>query len=174
MIPEEQRTVVDHANHILRELRNVVEGTKFSVYSNPKDLAYAHDWDGVYVSLTVRTAYNTTKDVAVFQLQQMPGCCAIMTVSYLRVDNRVISFTETMEIIEKAAKRAAFGSIVMTQVVFNDMKLKSHLWYPLVADLGYVMSKSFVNGKSGNDVVYLTKDLGQGAKMEGFEEAVRV
>ncbi len=178
MLQEEQHSVIDHANHILRELREVVKGTEFSVWSNPKDMAGGHDWDSVYVYLTVpnknKLAWNKKDlDVAVFQLQQMPGCCAIMTVSYLKNDYRVISFVETMAIIENAAKRGAFGSIVMTQVIFADWPLKKHSWYPLVAKQGYLMSKPFVNGKSGNKIVYLIKNLGQDAKMNGFEEEVR-
>lgn len=164
----------DHANHIIKKLKEVALGKGMYMNADPNNLAHGQDWNKSIVTLAIPTKNNKKLiPVAEFQLQQMPGCCAIMTVSYVRTRLAVMSFEDAVEMIEDAARRAAYGSVVLTQVIAEGYKLEKHEWFPLVAERGYLMSKPFINAKSGNQVVYLTKDLEQAGKLAGFEERVR-
>jgi hypothetical protein len=163
-----KRVIVDHANHIMEMLRDVADEKGLSIETQPDDLAFQHDWRAGHVTL-----HNKKWTLAHFQVQQMPGCCAIMTLSYVEYrDPKQLSFEGVVEIVEEAAKRAAFGSLVLTQVVREEISLAKHSWHKLVRDHEFVMSPPFINAKSGNKVVYLTKDLGQQGKMDGFETRV--
>lgn len=169
------RVVVDHCNHILEMLRDVAKERQLGVWAKPDDLAYRADWEHAQVSLFNRYEDGKPKqELAHFQLQQMPGCCAIMTMSYVGTRKSKLSFEQAVEIVEEASRRAAFGSLVLTQVIMSGHVVKDHEWAPLLANRGFLMSEPFINAKSGNRVVYLTKDLGQVAKMDGFEDMVRV
>lgn len=165
-----KRVVVDHANHVLEMLREVCKEKGIRVQSDPKDLAYAYDWSKARVSL-LSPARKYPWEIARFELQQMPGCCAILTMSYVNTQEKEMNFAGAVELVAEAARRAAFGSLVLTQVVYCPV-IKTNSWYSIVKDLGFEMSEPFINAKSGNKVVYLTKNLGQVEKMDGFEERI--
>lgn len=96
----------------------------------------------------------------VFQVQQMPGCCAVLTVFYVYPRPMVQEqFLVILNKIELAAKKAGFGSLLMAQTG----KLEDWLW------LDWEISQPFMNAKSGNNVMYLTKDLNQPGKVKGLE-----
>lgn len=162
----------DHANHILEKLRNVVRARNLYMDSNPRELLHVDDWGRTIVRIAAPLKNNKLLEIASFHLQQMPGCCAILTMSYVNTRPAMMSFADAVEIVEDAAKRAAFGSIVLTQVINPRWKVEKHEWYSLVDEREFLMSKPFINGKSGNQVVYLTKNLGQDDKMAGFEERI--
>jgi hypothetical protein len=167
-----KRLIVGHANYILETMRDLAMQQGLRVYSTPKEILYVDDWGQCHVALTKLKNGHPWKDVARFQLQQMPGCCAILTMSYVEVDRCNFSFEKAVEFVEQAAKDAAFGSLVLTQVLHKPQPEK-HEWHVLVEKHGFVMSEPFINAKSGNKVVYLTKNLGQEGKIEGFEEVFR-
>lgn len=168
-----KRVVVDHANHILEMLRDVCAERGMRCYSNPGDLAYAKDWNEAHVTLTsLNKDGKPHLDMAYFKLQQMPGCCAILTMSYVEYRKGKFEFRDAVEYVEEAARRAAFGSMVLTQVLYKP-EAPANDWYSIVALNGFKMSKPFINAKSGNRVVYLTKNLGQVGKMDGFEDEVQ-
>jgi hypothetical protein len=149
---------VDHANYLPQFLTKVVTQAGGKVwFKGPKG-----DWD-------VKFAMIHFDDYeAQVQLQQMPGCCAIMTMSYLAPrPYSQKNFLRTVQLIEEAAKLSAFGSVCLTQVCHGHDEKEP---WALLLDNGYVKSPEFINAKSGNKVAYLTKDLGQTGQMDGFEE----
>jgi hypothetical protein len=159
-----------HQNIILDTLKE--QGTKdqFEVYTKPFQMEGYDEWNKAEV-------WVDGKDLnASFDVQQMPGCCAVLVLSYIKVNpftyesvDRVIKF------VEAAAKEAGFGSVVMTQVVpaFSKMLWKNEPWIKCL-DRGWQPSKGFINAKSGNIVTYLTKDLAQPGKRKGLEVQVEV
>lgn len=149
---------VDHANHLPQFLhKEVKDAGGRAQFSGER-----HDWGLKNVQMQFKDWGGRA------QIQQMPGCCAIMTISYVGVNpDTPETFTKTIGLITAAAKKAAFGSIVLTQVCHG--RDERELWYPLLKE-GFIKSPEFVNAKSGNRVAYLTKDLGQTGQMEGFEE----
>jgi hypothetical protein len=146
---------IDHRNHIVRELYNVVEPTDWEIDAK-KSILETNDWDSKQVEL-VKFDGNKGTPAARFQVQQLPGCCAVMTLSYVQYHAKLSSFVEVTRIVEEAAKRAAFGSLMLTQVIGERYKAENYDWFPLVRDHGYEMSEPFLNGKSGNKVVYLSR-----------------
>ena len=167
-----KRIVVDHANHILEHLRDVAAERGLKCFSWPDDLAYKADWREAGVWLTKLNKKGEPEyDVAQFRLQQMPGCCAILTMSYVETKQNEMTMLQVVELVAEAAKLAAFGSLCLTQVLRRPQP-KYNEWYSLVTDGGFLMSEPFINAKSGNSVVYLTRDLGQARKMDGFEDVI--
>jgi len=79
-------------------------------------------------------------------------------------------FNHVLELIEQAAHEAGFGSVMMTQVVpaYSKMFWKQEAWIKCL-DRKWIASPAFRNAKSGNLVVYLTKDLEQKGKRQGLE-----
>lgn len=156
------REMVGHPNLILETLPEICERDGWEFKSSPKRLYGSNEWNSVYCQI-----YD--KDFrATFQLQQMPGCCAVLTASYIDPEPREPKyFTKAVEAIREAAYEAGFGSLVLTQVLCYN-RMEKHLWGPLL-DMNWDISKPFVNAKSGNKVVYLTKNLGQIEKRPGLE-----
>lgn len=162
MIERRVRQMVGHPNLILETLPDVAKEQGLQCKSNPPNFHNFNEWNGATVLL------NGPKVEAKFMVQQMPGCCAILTASYIDVwPNDRDTFNKVVHIISDAAYEAGFGSLVLTQVVFKD-DITKHLWGQL-PNRGFLMSEPFINAKSGNRVVYLTKNLGQKAKRAGLE-----
>lgn len=157
-----------HPNLILEAMREISKEQEFKFKSRPKELGGYNEWDQIDCAL------NTPKFNSSFNLQQCPGCCAVLIVSYMRLDPWTKgNFDEALKIIEQAAFQAGFGSVLMTQVVGNYSKMfwKNESWIKCL-DRGWVSAPPFMNAKSGNIVVYLTKDLGQRVKRVGLEVIV--
>ena len=159
-----------HPNFILEALNELSQGGEFQFKSNPRKLDAEREWHDIFCNLD-------TKDIeSHFHLQQCPGCCAVLIVSYVRVHPWTQqSFDAVLQIIEEAAKMAGFGSVMMSQVVPNYSKMfwKEEAWIKCL-DRGWEPSKAFRNGKSGNLVAYLTKDLEQKDKRKGLEFPVQL
>lgn len=174
MYSTENIRAFDHANHLGRELIRVVnEEPEWRV--NPEsDVDAGADWDNKHITLDVMHK-ETWTPAAYFAAQQLPGCCAIMILSYVRYARQVADFAKVTRWVEQASKRAAFGMLMLTQVVSRAQAEKKdyslETWFPLL-DEGYTVSEPFMNAKSGNFVVTITKNLGQDAKMAGFEKVV--
>jgi hypothetical protein len=64
--------------------------------------------------------------------------------------------------------------VALTQVWKPEDGFKHKVWAKLVEEHNYKLSDPFMNAKSGNHVSYLTKDLGQTSKAEGFENDERM
>lgn len=161
-----RRVSVFHDNIILHTLHELSQDRGFELWSSPEVLDRLNEWDPI--KCRIETKYFD----AGFDLQQCPGCCAVLILSYIKV--RPYSqehFNQVVEIVEDAAKLAGFGSVLMTQVVpaYSKMLWKDEPWIKCL-DRGWVASEPFRNGKSGNLCVYLTKDLKQPGKVKGLEE----
>lgn len=157
------RSMVGHPNLILETLPEEVEKRGWTIKHRPERLYGHNEWESVEVRV------HAPKFRASFQLQQMPGCCAVLIASYIDPEPRVPSTFRTMlEAIINAAYEAGFGSLMLSQVLSNDRPPHKMLWGPAL-DMGFVMSEPFINAKSGNKVVYLTKNLGQKGKVAGLE-----
>jgi len=156
------REMVGHPNLILETLPEICEKNGWGFKSNPKKLWEYNEWDAVHCQITAKD-FN-----AIFMLQQMPGCCAVLTASYIDPNPYEQKyFALAVDAIREAAYEAGFGSLVLTQVLHYN-RMEKHLWGPLLA-LDWEISKPFVNAKSGNRVVYLTRNLNQVAKRPGLE-----
>ena len=157
-----------HPNFILDALNELSQGDEFQFKSNPRKLDAEREWHDIFCNLD-------TKDIeSHFHLQQCPGCCAVLIVSYVRVHPWTQkNFDVILQIIEEAAKMAGFGSVMMSQVVPNYSKMlwKDEPWIKSL-DRGWIASPAFRNSKSGNLCVYLTKDMEQTGKRAGLEYPV--
>jgi len=47
-----------------------------------------------------------------FTVQQLPGCCAIMTLSYVRYARQVASFEKVTKWVEQAGTASSFGLLM--------------------------------------------------------------
>ena len=162
---ESKQALVGHPNLILETLKDVLDEKGFHFRSTPKELHGGNEWNSIHCAI------DSKELGANFDLQQCPGCCAVLTVSYVRVDPWSFeSFNYVLELIEEAAFKAGFGSVMMTQVVpaYSKMLWKQEAWIKCL-DRKWVASPAFRNAKSGNLVVYLTKDLEQKGKKQGLE-----
>lgn len=144
-----------HPNFFLREMNKLSEEQGFRFSSDPKDFNALNEWDRAICEI------KDGNKGGVFQVQQMPGCCAVLTVFYVYPRPMVQEqFIATLDKIELAAKKAGFGSLLMAQTG----KFEDWNWLD-----GWEISESFINAKSGNGVMYLTKDLEQPGKVKGLE-----
>lgn len=158
--------VVGHPNLILETMWDIVEAKGYTFKSNPKRLQAFNEWDGISCWFAMEGLEAT------FKLQQMPGCCAVLTVSYVNVRPYTQeNFDTVLKVIEEAAYEAGFGSVVLTQCVRPDLNHQNESWVKCL-DRGWVISNPFVNAKSGNSVVYITKDMEQPGKRAGMEIAI--
>lgn len=158
---------VDHPNFIIRTLRELGEELGYQLQISPKALNAANEWDNIFVT------FRGKENQGQFHIQQMPGCCAVLIGSYIRVHpHSQKAFDETVNLIELAARRAGFGSVMLTQTIPESGDTIDEPW-AWILSRDWVMSPAFRNAKSGNLVVYLTKDLQQEGKKAGFEFKVR-
>jgi len=65
--------------------------------------------------------YNLqNKRVVVFRARALPGCCGVLVVYYLRpseIGSAMGTFKKTLKLIMKAASKAHFGLVMLTQTV---------------------------------------------------------
>src|SRR5438874_2327137 len=140
--------MVGHPNLILEAMIPICKDKGWEFHSLPKKLHDWNEWNRIECKI------RNKQFKAPFMLQQMPGCCAVLTASYIHPDPySAENFINVVETIRKAAYEAGFGSLILTQVV-RYPKYQKHVWYPLI-ERGYLMSEPFINAKSGNQVVYL-------------------
>lgn len=161
-----RRVSVFHDNIILHSMKELSEAQGFEFESYPEELDRTIEWD------KIGCAVSTTDFDAHFELQQCPGCCAVLILSYIKVcPYSKEHFDQVVEIVEEAARLAGFGSVMMTQIVpaYSRILWKDEPWINRL-DQGWRSSEAFRNAKSGNLCVYLTKDLKQPGKVKGLEE----
>jgi hypothetical protein len=156
-----------HPNLILQTLQEVADEQGLEFNSVPQNLAEVGDWKQILVRLV-------GKDFrADFDVQQMPGCCAVLILSYLHcMPETQDIFDQVVQLVEDATFRAGYGSLMMAQVVpaYTRSTWKDQPWIECLAfHRGWTVSDPFRNAKSGNLVVYLTKDMKHKAKVAGFE-----
>ena len=163
----ENQELVAHPNFILKTMRDVSKDEGFKFISHPKDFDCFTEWDDANCGI------NTKEYEARFHLRQMPGCCAVLIIHYVEV--RPYSqeiFDQVLQYIEEGAYRAGFGSVMMAQVVRADEDMPDcwdfEPWFYCIGR-GWEYDAPFLNAKSGNLVVYLTKDLKQPGRMPGLE-----
>ncbi len=160
------RSMVGHPNLILETLPEMCAVNEWEFYSNPKRLWGENEWNKIFCKV------HGKKFNASFEVQQMPGCCAVLIASYIDTNPWTDeAFIKVVGTISNAAYEAGFGSMMLSQVVLQGHKVKEHVWAKL-PEMGWVMSEPFINAKSGNKVVYLTKNLDQKGKVGGLEIAV--
>ncbi len=157
------RSTVGHPNLILETLPEVCKELGWVFASRPGKLNMYNEWDGIHARVEGKGFYSS------FALQQMPGCCAVLTASYIDPEPyKPDEFRKVVQAIAEATRRAGFGSLILTQVIKMNIPLNKHVWFSIMGD-GFEMSEPFINAKSGNSVVYLTKDLEQDGKIAGME-----
>ncbi len=157
------RSTVGHPNLILETMPEVCEELGWVFASRPGKLNMYNEWDGIHARVEGKGFYSS------FALQQMPGCCAVLTASYIDPEPyKPDEFRKVVQAIAEATRRAGFGSLILTQVIKDRVPLDKHVWYGILLD-GFLMSDVFINAKSGNHVVYLTKDMEHNGKIAGME-----
>jgi hypothetical protein len=158
--------LVDHKNLIVEELFAGVGEDTYDFFSNPERLTPQNEWDNI----SCRIGTDTFQ--AHFNLQQCPGCCAVLTMSYVNtLPWTQENFAAAVDIVSQAAYRAGFGALVLTQVVpaFSQFLWKREPFYRCLAQ-GFKASDVFINAKSGHLVTILTKNLRQTGKRDGLEQ----
>lgn len=159
---------VGHRNVIIQAMKDNQHDLGYKFGSEPKHMEFFNEWNQIQCGL------ETPDFQANFQLQQMPGCCAVLVLSYIRCHPYTQeNIDKVIEIVEKAAFDAGFGSVIMTQVVpaFSQMLWKGEPWIKCL-NREWKASPAFRNAKSGNLVTYLSKDLAQPRKRPELEEPV--
>jgi len=152
---------IAHPNLILETLPQICRLKDWQFTSIPKVLWDKNEWDTIYCEV------QAPKFRSSFELQQMPGCCAVLIACFIKPDPYTHdNFDEVLKVIEMASYEAGFGSLLMAQVVYDDA-----IW-SVCLKRDWIMSDKFVNAKSGNRVVYLTKNLEQ--KNKRYELEVQV
>src|SRR6266705_1486010 len=111
MIPLVPQAVA-HPNHILETLKEVCEEYSLKLTTFPKECNLQNEWESFLCQL------KSPKLFIAFHIQQHPGCCAILDLSYVHVDPHTYgNFDHAVQLVEEAASRAEFGAVMMTQVV---------------------------------------------------------
>lgn len=166
------RMAVDHPNYMLELLHDFIvkdhEGQM-------KVGGIGDDWGRQHVMFNMPGLKEGDKAWGGhFQIQQMPGCCALMTLSYVYPDPFTQeNFQKIADMVADRAREGAFAAILMTQVVPKDRKLDGEPWR-LCLKTGWKLQEPLVNGKSGNLVSILQRNLKQPGKLRGFEKEVEV
>lgn len=156
--------MVGHPNLIIDTMRDLAQENGWKFESNPNRLWGENEWNDIHMHLATPTFKSN------FHVQQMPGCCAVLIASYLRVEPYTQkNVDELIQIIETAAYNAGFGSVLMAQVVDAAMKrVKAEPW-GMALNRKWRITPGFMNAKSGNTVAFLFKDLEQKGKVPGLE-----
>jgi hypothetical protein len=163
-----KRISIFHDNLILETARELAQERGIKFRSAPENFVNTSEWGPVEAAIATDEMYAT------FLIQQMPGCCAVLTLSYIRPNPRTQETVDyVIQFVEEAAEAAGFGSVVMTQVVpaFTKYMWKHEPWIKCL-DRKWKVSDPFRNAKSGNLCIYLTKDLKQPNKRQGLERVV--
>lgn len=148
-----------HGNHIAGVLKENIEALGGTFHGNELP---GNDWVDQYIG------FRIGEFAARFQLQQMPGCCAMMTLSFVQTfPESQKNFNTVAELVGQAAREAKFALVMMTQVVHTDRPLIDEPWGLCLNVYGgdWELSKSYFNAKSGNLVATLIKDLKQTKKV---------
>jgi hypothetical protein len=155
--------IARHDNIILETLAEMAKERKWDFKSKPDGFHGGNEWDDAYCAL------ESERFFCRFAVQQMPGCCAALILHHVAPEpySRKV-FDEVLVAIEEATKEAGFGSLQMAQVI-GKRGIEDEIWSNCIENGKWLMSKPFVNAKSGNDVVYLTKDMKQPGKVAGLE-----
>ena len=159
------RILVFHDNIILKTLPEVCEKVGMTFTSIPNCLTPQNEWDSINCKVFGKSFF------AHFDLQQMPGCCAVLVLSYVKVRPWTLdNFDALVQLVEEGAHEAGFGSLMMSQVVpaYTKSEWDEEPWIKCLKR-SWVASDPFRNAKSGNLCVYLTKDLKQSHKVRGME-----
>lgn len=167
------RYAMDHPNFMLELLHDYIvkdHGGEMKIGGQAGD-----DWGRQYVTFQLPAVKPDEKPFdGNFQLQQMPGCCALMTLSYVHANPFTPeNFLRIAEMVADRAKEGAFAALLMTQVVPHNRKIGGEPW-KLCLKHGWQMQNPLMNAKSGNLVAILQKDLKQAGKLRGFEKQVEV
>lgn len=115
-----------------------------------------HGYSLSYVPITG----EKLKPVISFRARPMPGCCGVLMVYYLRPSNVPDAkeaeelYKDTLKAICYAAKAADYGMVCMSLLATSVSAMNI-----LLAE-GFTEDR-FINGKTGNEVVLLHKDLKQ-------------
>jgi len=152
-----------HPNVFVDVLKKLCEDRGFECETVPSASKPSLDWEQISCAFA-------TKDFTVhFRAQQMPACCAVLVIGYINVAPATEqNYDAALKIIEEATYTSGFGSLLMTQVVRPERGLQGY-WWSLGLKRGWQASELFRNAKSGNEVVYLTKNMGHEHKMPGLE-----
>lgn len=148
---------IAHTNLIIPAMKDNQETGGYRFNCSPHEVEGPSEWD------TIKCFLATEEMRGCFQVQQMPGCCAVLVLSYIKVNpSTQENVDEVIKIVEQAAYDAGFGSVMMTQVVpaYSKMLWKKEPWIRCL-DRGWTYNDPFRNAKSGNLCVYLSKDMNQ-------------
>jgi len=161
----EERSLVFHPNYILDALGEMAQENGWKMESQPRRAEFHNEWGQMEVELI----FNK-KEFATFKVQQLPGCCAVLVANHIMpsVFTRE-AFDDVLTVIETAAFKAGFGSLMMAQVLNKAEDFSREVWSKCIEGGDWITSVPFVNAKSGNKVVYLTKNLGQPGQRSGLE-----
>ena len=163
---EMNRRFVGHPNLILETLGELSKENGWKFDSKPKRLFPHSEWDDIFCTLQAKDFGGN------FAVQQMPGCCAVLIVHHVNPrEHSQEMFDALLQQIEIAAYAAGFGSVMMAQVVNHGLRDWDKEPWALCLKREWLMSDPFVNAKSGNPVVYLTKNMHQPGKRAGLEIA---
>ena len=104
-------------------------------------------------TFSLYSSSTPTKKVASFDAQPLPGCCGVLLLSNFKGEKLkfIITF---INIAFKAAKRVGYGQVLLT------LRQES----AIIAGLTDIYQQTWRNGKTGNMVVTITKDLLQPEK----------
>lgn len=164
-----RRILVGHPNLILETMRDVCAAENYEFLSNIKDFYDGNEWDDVFCRIVSEKEFQST-----FQLQQMPGCCAVLVVHHVETfpySQKI--FDKVLQLIETGAYEAGFGSVLMAQVTPQGDP-ENYSREPWALCVGrWDISHPFVNAKSGNPCVYLTRNLEQPGKRQGLEIKIK-
>src|SRR5213080_1310552 len=121
------RSGVGHPNLILETMPEVSKELGWKFWSRPGKLNMYYEWDGIHAGIEAE-GFN-----AAFALQQMPGCCAVLTASYIDpVPYTSNTFRTVVGVIAEATRRAGFGSLILTQVIKDRVPLNEHVWHDIL------------------------------------------
>lgn len=109
--------------------------------------------------------YQEGEKLISFRARPLPGCCGVLVVYYVRpaskIDNPQALFTATIKVILEAAKKAEYGCVQMSLLETSDEAIS------LLQNEGFEnLFNPIRNGKTGNLIVVLGKDLDQPAKTD--------
>src|SRR5882757_10791931 len=95
------RAMVGHPNLICETLPDEAKKLGYKMKTHPKALWGENEWNKVFCRVSA-PKFRTT-----FEVQQMPGCCAVLIASY--IDPQPYEhepFMETIKLIERSAYEA--------------------------------------------------------------------
>ena len=163
--------IVGHENLIVESLEALAQEKDLYIeYSRPQE------WGSTNITLASVLEDKDANWEANFSVQQLPGCCGVLVIYYVRVKPfKQATFDMVLQLIETAAKEAGFGSLQMAQTVpaYSWMLWKDEPWIKCL-DRGWRYSPAFRNRKSNNLITYLTMDMKQPIEKESTQEGSSV